>query len=68
MAIFITIYLVAVGLLALWTERSLEYVLTHYAHHVVQVPYWWAFVVQLFASPITVPFDFIVELIRTVVA
>jgi len=63
-----TLYLILTGLLALWTERNLEYVgrLINGANSlkVVDIPYWLAFLVQFVFSAVVLVFNVICEILR----
>lgn len=62
------IYTIIASLLALWTERNLEYVgrLINGANSlkVVDIPYWLAFLVQFVFSAVMLVFNIICEILR----
>lgn len=60
---FFFVYFAVVSLMALWTDRSLDFVCTHFSHHAVHIPYWVAWVASLF-SFISTPFNIVVEIVR----
>ena len=57
------IYFAIVGLIALWTDRSLDYVVSELKDKQTDVPYWLAFLVSLLAPAILL-FNVVVEVIR----
>lgn len=50
----------------LWTDRSLEWVLSEWKHHAVQVPIWISFLITLVGNGFVFAFNIIVELMRCV--
>ena len=56
--------LIVVGLLALWTGRSLDYLCSYYAGHAVHVPYWLDFLFTFVFNGVILLFNVVVEIIR----
>jgi Ca2+/Na+ antiporter len=59
----IALYLGIVALLALWTDRNLDFWATYVKGVEVDVPYWVAFIVSIFA-PLAVLGNVISEVVR----
>lgn len=66
--IFFTIWAVIVGMvtsvIALWTDRTLDYWLTYFKGAEVDVPYWMSWLVTLFLNGITLGVNLVSEIVR----
>lgn len=60
-------YLTVTSLLALWTDRSLEFALTLITGNVVDVPYALSWAVQFILSPVMLMFNLVSEVVRLAV-
>lgn len=59
--------LIMIGLLlavSVWTERSLEFVLSALKGSPINIPYWLSVIITLIFNTVAVVFNIIVELIR----
>jgi len=63
-AFFLSIYIGIACALTFWTDRTLDFWLTHFKGEVVDVPYWLSFLTTLVLSPIVVGANLLSEIVR----
>lgn len=54
------------ALLAMWTDRSLEFICFYAKGYEVEIPYWISFIITIFLNGIIIIFNIIVEILRHV--
>jgi hypothetical protein len=58
------LYTAATFLIAYWTDRNLDFVVSLLRHTSTDVPFWLSFVSTLLFSPLVLPFNILMEIIR----
>lgn len=61
---FVLVVLAVIPLLGLWTDRNLDFWLTHLKGHVVNVPYWLSLILSLLLNAGIIAANIIAEIAR----
>lgn len=64
--IIVVMVFVLIPIITMWTDRSLDFVLTAIKGHVVHCPMWLAFIAALAGNGFTLVFNIVVEIFRLV--
>lgn len=67
LGIWLTMFLAIAIPLSCWTDRTLEFWLTHFSGHTVHVPFWIDFLITLVANGVMFALNIISELARLVI-
>jgi len=64
LTVFATFYVLGSFLMALWTDRTLDFWCSYFAHHTVDIPLWASWLVSFVLSAAIIAVNLISEIIR----
>ncbi len=64
--VWVVVVLPLTALVALWTDRTLEFWLSYFSHHAVEVPYWLSLLVTILLNGVIFAVNVLTEVCRLV--